>query len=322
LNLTGEFEYFLEVPMIDLSVATVIDPEKCIGCELCVKICPSQTISMQDGKAVVTGERSLQCGHCIAVCPAGAVRVNTLDQQSLAFNSFALENKWLPHGEFDTARLVQLMASRRSCRNYTGQSVDRLVLEDLVKIGITAPSGTNCQDWTFTVLPDRAAVIEFAERIGAFFRRLNRLAEKRWVRQALRLIGKPALEFYYQQYYESVKEGLAEWEQYGRDRLFHGAAAVVAVASKPGGSCPMEDAMLATQNILLAAHSMGLGTCLIGFAVEAIRNDSSIKEFLAIPAEETVYAVIAIGYPAEKYQGLSGRKKVVMRYFEAGLHKK
>ena len=308
--------------MLDRSVATVIDPEKCIGCELCVKICPSQTISMQDDKAVVTGDRSLQCGHCAAVCPTGAVRVNTLDQQSLAFNSFCLENKWLPHGEFDTARLVQLMASRRSCRNYTGQGVDRLVLEDLVKIGTTAPSGTNCQDWTFIVLPDRAAVLEFAERIGAFFRRLTRMAEKRWLRQGLRLIGKPALEFYYRQYYQSVKEGLAEWEQDGRDRLFHGAAAVVVVASKPGGSCPMEDAMLASQNILLAAHSMGLGTCLIGFAVEAVRNDPAIKEFLAIPAEETVYAVIAMGYPDEKYRGLTGRKKVVMRYFEAGLHKK
>jgi nitroreductase len=63
---------------------------------------------------------------------------------------------------------------------------------------------------------------------------------------------------------------------------------------------------------------MGLGTCLIGFAVEAIRNDPAIKHFLKIPDEETVYAVIAMGYPDEKYEGLPGRKKVVMRYFEAG----
>jgi nitroreductase/Pyruvate/2-oxoacid:ferredoxin oxidoreductase delta subunit len=307
--------------MIDRSVATVIDQEKCIGCELCVRVCPSQTISMQGDKAVVTGDRSLQCGHCVAVCPVDAVRVNTLDQQSLSFNSFDLANKWLPHGEFDTSRLVQLMASRRSCRNYTAQTVDRSVLEDLVKIGTTAPSGTNCQDWTFTVLPDRAAVIEFAERVGSFFKRVNRMAEKRWMRQALRLIGKPTLEFYYRQYYLSVKEGLAEWEKYRRDRLFHGATAVVVVASKSGGSCPMEDAMLATQNILLGSHSMGLGSCLVGFAVEAIRNDPTIKQFLTIPAEETVYAVIAMGYPDEEYRRLTGRKKVVMRYFEAGFNR-
>jgi nitroreductase len=271
---------------------------------------------MQDGKAHVTGDRSLQCGHCVAVCPVDAVRVDTIDGKSLSFNSFDLENDWLPHGESDTARLVQLMASRRSCRNYTPQSVDRSVLEDLVKIGTTAPSGTNSQNWTFTIFPDRGAVIEFAQRIGAFFRNLNRMAEKTLMRKTLKLIGKPVMENYYKEYYQSVKKGLEEWDQHRRDRLFHGATAVMVVASKPGGSNPKEDALLAAQNILLAAHSMGLGTCLVGFAVEAIQYDPTIKHFLKIPNEETVCAVIALGYPDEKYQGLTGRKKVVMRYFE------
>ncbi len=302
--------------MIDRQVTTIIDQEKCIGCELCLKVCPSETISMQEGKAHVTGDRSLQCGHCVAVCPVDAVKVEAIDTQSLIFKNFDLENLWLPHGEFDTSRLVQLMASRRSCRNYTGQTVDRSVLEDLVRIGTTAPSGTNSQKWTFTVFPDRAAVNEFGQRIGAFFRNLNRMAEKTLIRKALKLIGKPVLDNYYREYYASAKEALQEWEQHGRDRLFHGATAVIVVASKPGGSCPREDALLATQNILLAAHSMGLGTCLIGFAVEAIQYDATIKHFLKIPNEEKVYAVIAVGYPDEEYQGLAGRKKVVMRYFE------
>jgi nitroreductase len=271
---------------------------------------------MQDGKAHVTGDRSLQCGHCVAVCPVDAVRVDTIDEKSLSFKSFDLENDWMPHGEFDTSRLVQLMASRRSCRNYTDETVDRSMLEDLVKIGTTAPSGTNCQNWTFTIFPDRVAVNEFGQRIGSFFKNINRMAEKTLLRKALKLIGKPALDNYYQEYYQSVKEGLEEWEQHGRDRLFHGAPAVIVVASKPGGSNSKEDALLATQNILLAAHSMGLGTCLIGFAVEAIRHDATIKHFAKIPKEEAVHALIAVGYPDEEYQGLAGRKKVVLRYFE------
>jgi nitroreductase/Pyruvate/2-oxoacid:ferredoxin oxidoreductase delta subunit len=307
--------------MLDRNVTTVIDTEKCIGCELCIKVCPSETISMQDGKAHVTGDRSLQCGHCMAVCPVDAVRVDAIDAQSLLFNSFDLKNHWLPHGEPDTARLAQLMASRRSCRNYSEKAVDRSVLEDLVKIGTTAPSGTNSQNWTFTIFPDPAAVNEFGQRIGSFFKNLNRMAEKKWMRKALKLIGKPELDNYYREHYQSVKDGLKEWELSGRDRLFHGAPAVIVVATKPGGSCPMEDALLATQNILLAAHSMGLGTCLIGFAVEAIQNDSAIQQFLTIPAEETVCSVIAFGYPEEKYEGLAGRKKFVMRYFEAGKNK-
>ena len=123
--------------MLDRNVTTVIDTKKCNGCELCIKVCPSETISMQEGKAKVTGDRSLQCGHCVAVCPVDAVRVGAIDAQSLSFNSFDLANDWLPHGAFDTARLVQLMASRRSCRNYTDRTVERSKLEDLVKIGTT-----------------------------------------------------------------------------------------------------------------------------------------------------------------------------------------
>lgn len=302
--------------MIDRKVTTVIDAEKCISCELCVKVCPSNTISMQDGKARVTGDRSLQCGHCVAVCPVDAVRVDGIDPQSLLFNSFDLKNHWLPHGDFDTARLVQLMASRRSCRNYTDQAIERTLLEDLIKVGTTAPSSTNSQRWTFTLLPDRAAVNAFGQRIGMFFRKLNRLAEKRLICTALKWIGKPALDNYYREFYPSVKEGLREYERSGRDLLFHGAPVVIVVASQPGGSGRMEDALLATQNILLAAHSMGLGTCLIGFAVEAIKSDSTIQQFLTIPAEETVCSVIAIGHPDEQYEGLTGRKKVVIRYFE------
>lgn len=302
--------------MIDRTVTTIIDPEKCIGCGLCVKVCPSDTIRMQDDKARVTGDLSLQCGHCAAVCPVDAVRVGAIDPHSLSFNNFDLKNRWLPHGDFNTAHLVQLMASRRSCRNYTEQFVERTILEDLVKVGTTAPSGTNCQNWTFTLLPDRAAVNEFGQRIGLFFKKLNRLAEKRLMCKALKLIGKPALDDYYREHYQSVKDGLTEWELYGRDRLFHGAPAVIVVATKTGGSCPLEDALLATQNILLAAYSMGLGTCLIGFAVEAMKYDSTIQHFISIPAEETVCSVIALGYPDERYEGLTGRKKAVMRYFE------
>ncbi|MCU0580898.1 MAG: nitroreductase family protein, partial [Syntrophales bacterium] len=97
------------------------------------------------------------------------------------------------------------------------------------------------------------------------------------------------------------------------DRVFHGAPSGIIVSSSPGASCPAEDALLATQSILLGAHSMGLGTCLIGFAVEAIKRDPAIQNFLEIPQEETVYSVIAIGYPAFKYHSIAGRRAPLVR---------
>ena len=240
-----------------------------------------------------------------------------IDNEMSRFANFKAEEKWLPYGEFDIAQLVRLMASRRSCRNFLDKSLDRSILDDLVKIGCTAPSGTNCQLWTFTILPNREAVLTLGKKVRDFYMKLNAMAEKKWLRLGLRLVGKPELEGYYQGYYEQVKEGLAEFEQTGVDRLFHGAPAAIVVGSRPGATLPKEDAMLASQNILLAAHSMGLGSCLIGMAVEAMKNDRKLQTAIGIPHEETVYSIIALGYSAEAYQRTAGRKKPVFRSFEA-----
>ena len=302
--------------MIDRKVTTVIDEELCIGCGLCVKVCPLDTISMQNEKAVVTGEESLSCGHCAAACPEGAIRVKAIDESILTYNTIKADGKWLKHGDFDTSQLVRLMRSRRSCRNYREKPVDRNILEDLVKIGITAPSGTNAQGWTFTILPSRGAVVALANQVARYFKELNKMAEKGHLRLFMKLTGKKELDFYYKNYYETVKETLSEWENNGLDRLFHGATSAIIVGYKPGAACPAEDAILATQNILLGAHSMGLGSCLIGFAVSAIKRDPKIKLAVGIPAEETIYAVIALGWPDEKYFGLAGRKPAVIRYFD------
>lgn len=301
--------------MPDRKVTTTVDPRMCTGCSLCIRVCPDRTLSMIDNLAAVTGERCMQCGHCAAACPVDAVHVPALDDWARTFKTVRVDgNFWIPPGRFDVTQLVGLMSSRRSCRNFLDTPVDTRQLEDLVKIGITAPSGTNSQKWTFTILPDRQAVLHMGRAIGRYFERLNRIAGKRLFRIGLKLLGRSQLEEYYQEHYPSVRDALIEWKVGGIDRLFHGAPAAILVGSKPGASCPMEDALLATQNILLGAHSMGLGTCLVGFAVAAMQKDRSIKATVDIPAEEPVYAVIALGYPNETYARPAGRKKPLLRW--------
>lgn len=298
---------------MNLSQTHEINIAKCSRCGECVRVCPDNAIRFEHGGPVFLGQSCLECGHCIAVCPADAINIKTLSN-TMYFTTFSENKKWLPFGEFDTSALVQLMRSRRSCRNYTKQSVSRQILDDLVKIATTAPSGTNSQQWTFTVLENRQYIVNLGDRIGNFFKKLNTMASNPFLRMISRMFMKDKLGHYYRTYYATIAQGLYAWEKMAEDRLFHGATAVIIIGGKTSASCPAEDALLATQNILLASHAMGLGSCLIGFAVEAIKNDPNIKSFLEIPKNESVYSVIALGYPSEKYYSVTCRKPVHPRY--------
>jgi nitroreductase/NAD-dependent dihydropyrimidine dehydrogenase PreA subunit len=300
---------------MDRRVNIEIEPDVCIGCGECVRVCQPGTISLSDDQvARVTGDDSSNCGHCAAVCPTGAIRLPILENDQTIFQAFELDRSWLPHGAFDQAQLARLMASRRSCRNYKPDPVPPGVIEDLIKFGTLAPSGTNAQEWTFTVLPDRDRVLMLADEVLRFFERVNRMAEKKWLTKALKWIGKPALERYRNNYHQAVSEAIAEYRDTGRERLFHGATAAILIGSGPEASCPAEDALLAAGNILLAAHAYGLGTCLIGFVVEALKNDPSIKPKIDVPQSEPIHAVIALGWPDERYQSVTGRFKVQPRW--------
>jgi len=296
-----------------------IDSALCTGCGLCLGVCPSEALEVEAGMAQATAELCLGCGHCQAVCPVGAVTaVAGLDLEASRFATFAADDRWLPFGEADTAALVRLMRSRRSCRNYLPSPVPRELLLDLAKIGATAPSGTNSQRWTFTLVPDRAALERVGSAVGDFFRRLNAMAQRPWLRRGLALFGKRELADYYERYFDTVRDALLRHEERGEDLLFHGAAAGIAVGSQPGASCPAEDALLATQNILLAAHAMGLGTCLIGYVVEAARRDPAVTRAVGLPEGEALYAFIALGWPGERWARSAGRRMPVMRWADGG----
>ncbi|MCD6391034.1 MAG: nitroreductase family protein [Dehalococcoidia bacterium] len=81
------------------------------------------------------------------------------------------------------------------------------------------------------------------------------------------------------------------------------AALGIAVTINPKASeCPVQDGAAATQNMLLEAHSLGLGACWIGTYDSG--EEASARKMLNIPEGERLLSVIAIGHPAENPQGM------------------
>jgi nitroreductase/NAD-dependent dihydropyrimidine dehydrogenase PreA subunit len=290
-----------------------IDAQTCIACGACIEICPDRVLGADgSGKAEFVGEGCMMCGHCYAVCPVEAVRIDSLEND-LELVSVKQTSPGNPLAPVTLMGLVDVMRSRRSCRKFKPEQLDFSVLKDLVTIGRTAPSGTNSQGWQFFVLPERQDVMKLGEATAEFYRDLNKKAANPWYRLLARMFAGNALGRYYDQYYPTIEKGLREWDEHGSDLLFHGAPAAIVVAADTSSSCPSEDALLATQNILLAAHTMGLGTCLIGFVVEAVQRDKRIASLLRLGKNEQVYSAIACGYPAVTFKRPAGRKPVQPR---------
>lgn len=53
-----------------------VDEEKCVGCEECVDVCPTEVFEMENEKSVVAeADECLGCESCVEVCEEGAITV-------------------------------------------------------------------------------------------------------------------------------------------------------------------------------------------------------------------------------------------------------
>lgn len=52
----------------------VIEVEECVGCGICVDVCPQEVLELADGVVEVGNEDAcVGCGDCVEECPMGAI---------------------------------------------------------------------------------------------------------------------------------------------------------------------------------------------------------------------------------------------------------
>lgn len=159
--------------------------------------------------------------------------------------------------------VIKTIMERRSIRKYKDQPVEREKLQQVVECGINAPSGMNRQPW-------QVRVVDNADYI-------NGITEA----------------------FKKVNPKMAEDPNF--KNMFRNAPAVIFIASPADGSGQLDCGLLG-ENMVLAAQSMGLGTCCLGGPIAFMKNDASAKPYvekLNLPEDYQLLYAIAIGYPDE-----------------------
>ncbi len=165
--------------------------------------------------------------------------------------------------------VLKAIDERRSIRAYTQEPVSKEHLDLLLSAALSSPSARNSQPWHFSVTTNHELI-----------QKVNRLA----LEQMMQGADPKAVE-------RMSQPGFT---------IFHGAPLVIFISADSNGRYAVLDCGIAVENIALAAHSLGLGSVILGLpkaAFEGPERDSLEKE-LAFPQGSSFQIAIAIGHPA------------------------
>lgn len=181
--------------------------------------------------------------------------------------------------------LLKTIRSRRSIRRYLDTPVPRELLNELLEAACWAPSAHNRQPWRF-------AVVEAQET-----KRILAFAMGRRLRQDLERDGSPP---------ELIDADVSR----SFDRITGAPVIIVAclcmrdmdvyVDSRRRTAeqlMAVQSVAMSIQNLLLAAHGLGLGGC---WMCAPLFVPETVREILKLEADWEPQALITIGYPAEE----------------------
>jgi nitroreductase len=167
--------------------------------------------------------------------------------------------------------VIEAIKSRRAIRSFEDKSVPDSSIQTMLEAAVYAPSAINIQPWKFTLVTNKE-----------FMKQMSDTAKPALIRM-LPDVGDEGLM--------GLKKRLSD-PQYN---IFYNAPLLIFIS---GIKSPytVYDCPMAAQNMMLAAYTLGIGSCWIGTAV-ALANDPKFKKELGVPDDHDVHAAIIFGYP-------------------------
>ncbi|MBN1888985.1 MAG: nitroreductase family protein [Thermoflexales bacterium] len=282
----------------------ILDTEKCTGCGLCTEVCGLDII-VRNGNGQPTIDRAAYChacGHCIAICPR-----NALSMPGAPGDEFAP----LRAPAISPLDMETFLLTKRSCREFQDRPVDKSVIEKLIDVARMAPTSINCQERTFIVVTDAAKVAELREALRGHARSVLRLVKL--------AASKPAALFLSPADQQHMRHLRADFEvalhhlDNGDDYIFHNAPCLIfftGITMDPSGR---DHALGAQHYLMLYAETLGLGSCINGYAQSAPKV---LAKHLNVPQAYTIYGAIMLGYRKHTYRKRVYRKAASVAYYE------
>ncbi|WMW21394.1 nitroreductase [Methanolobus mangrovi] len=171
--------------------------------------------------------------------------------------------------------VIENIKTRRSVMEYIDREVSDEDIKTIIDAGIHAPSGFNSQPWFFVVVKNREMM-----------KRMSDHCKPRLLGQLEETTDESAMGF---------KKELAREEF----NIFYDAPALIIVLGHNAGFTTDYDCSLCAENMMLAAHSMGISSCWVGTGC-FIQDNPEILEELGITPDYRVIAPIVFGYSVKE----------------------
>lgn len=212
---------------------------------------------------------------------------------------------------------------RRSVRWYKSDQVPEHLVRRIMEAGRYAPSAGNSQPWKFIVIRDKSMLEEMERDVRRTCKIFRFFLD--WRRPGI--MGR--VGWFYSQVFirilphelHPIPLGAIFLIAEGKLKLFHGAPTVIMILKdKRGVSNPDLDCGICGQNMVLAAHSLGLSTCWIGFVSALMKSYVRFKWLrrLHICYPYELVEGIALGYARGNPNKMVERETHEIAWYENG----